>query len=221
MGPGAKKQFREVRGEPLLARTLRALLSTGKIDTLTLAVPAGEMALVESEILPRGEAIDAQAVVGGADRQESVARGLLALGGCAPGDIVLVHDGVRPFVTAAVLDEVIEAAREVGAATCGVPAKDTIKLVAPCAQGLSVIERTIERGRCYLTQTPQAFQYAILKEAHERWEREMPGERATDDAMMVERLGRPVAMTRGLYENLKITTPEDFLLAEAIAARWE
>ncbi len=211
MGGGVPKQFRELAGEPVLARTVRVLLSCGQIDTLTLVVPPADLEAVRSEILPQGQDVSAQAAAGGADRQESVWKGILALGNVAPDEIVLVHDGVRPFLTPPVIEQVIQAARKTGAATCGVPSKDTIKLVGKSG----LVESTLDRSRCYLVQTPQAFRYEILRRAHEEWMKSATEARATDDAMMVERLGLPVTMTEGLYENIKLTTPEDFLLADA------
>jgi 2-C-methyl-D-erythritol 4-phosphate cytidylyltransferase len=144
-------------------------------------------------------------VAGGADRQESVWRGLQRV----PDDarIVIVHDAVRPFITAELVERVRVAAAG-GAATCGMPVRDTVKRVADGA-----VAATVERAGLWLTQTPQAFTRALLWEAHDKARRD--GFAGTDDAVLVERLGMPVAMVTGLAQNLKITTPEDLRTARA------
>jgi 2-C-methyl-D-erythritol 4-phosphate cytidylyltransferase len=144
-------------------------------------------------------------VAGGADRQESVWRGLQRL----PEDarVVVVHDAVRPFITADLVERV-RAAGAGGAATCGTPVRDTVKRVTDGA-----VESTIARQGLWLTQTPQAFARDLLWEAHDKARRD--GFAGTDDAVLVERLGMPVAMVPGLAQNLKITTPEDLRTARA------
>jgi 2-C-methyl-D-erythritol 4-phosphate cytidylyltransferase len=145
-------------------------------------------------------------VAGGLKRQQSVALGLQALRRC---DVVLVHDGARPLVTADIIERVVEAAVEHGAAVPAVPVRDTIKRV----DGDRVVE-TLNRDELRAVQTPQGFRYELLVQAHERAREE--GFYGTDDATLVERLGHPVAVVPGSPENLKITTPEDLLLAEAL-----
>jgi 2-C-methyl-D-erythritol 4-phosphate cytidylyltransferase len=146
-------------------------------------------------------------VAGGVDRQESVWRALQRVPESAQW--IVVHDAVRPFITGALVERV-RAAAAAGAATCGVPVRETVKRV----QG-GVIEATIERQGLWLTQTPQAFARALLWEAHEKARRD--GFVGTDDAVLVERLGMTVAMVPGLVHNLKITTPEDLRTARAWA----
>jgi 2-C-methyl-D-erythritol 4-phosphate cytidylyltransferase len=152
-------------------------------------------------------------VAGGADRQESVWQGLQA----SPRDAawIVVHDAVRPFVAPGLVDAVVGAARRVGAATCGVAVRDTVKRVGKgLGVGDEIVEATLDREGLWLVQTPQAFRRALLWEAHDKARRD--GYRGTDDAVLVERLGAPVAMVTGAPENLKITTRLDLRLAR----RW-
>ena len=121
-----------------------------------------------------------------------------------------MHDAVRPFITPELVERV-RAAAAGGAATCGMPVRDTVKRVAQGA-----VSSTVEREGLWLTQTPQAFARALLWEAHDKARRD--GFAGTDDAVLVERLGMPVAMVTGLAQNLKITTPEDLRTARAWAS---
>ena len=122
----------------------------------------------------------------------------------------MVHDGARPCLDQDILQRGLEAARESGAAVAGVPVKDTIKEVS--AQGL--VTGTPPREALWAAQTPQVFRFSLLWNAHLQWESDV-----TDDATMVERLGQPVKMFLGSYENLKVTTPEDLVIAELILGR--
>ncbi|MEJ2202073.1 MAG: 2-C-methyl-D-erythritol 4-phosphate cytidylyltransferase, partial [Desulfuromonadaceae bacterium] len=126
-------------------------------------------------------------------------------------DILLIHDGVRPFFPSRALDGVIETAARVGACVVGVPVKDTIKEVRD-----GLICSTPERSRLWQAQTPQGFRYQIIHAAYERAQQE--GWRGTDDASLVERLGLPIAMVEGDYRNIKITTPDDLELARVFLA---
>jgi 2-C-methyl-D-erythritol 4-phosphate cytidylyltransferase len=149
-----------------------------------------------------------EVVAGGADRQESVWRALQRVPDGARW--IVVHDAVRPFVTGALVERVRAAAAR-GAATCGIPVRETVKRVKDGA-----IEATVERQGLWLTQTPQVFARDLLWEAHEKARRD--GFAGTDDAVLVERLGTTVAMVPGLAQNLKITTPEDLRTARAWAS---
>jgi 2-C-methyl-D-erythritol 4-phosphate cytidylyltransferase len=148
-------------------------------------------------------------VLGGQDRQASVAAGLAALGEV---DLILVHDAARPLVEEGTIAAVIEAAAKNGAAVPAVPAHDTIKEIG--AEGR--IKGTLQRAALVLVQTPQGFRADLLRRAHA--EALAAGVRATDDAALVERLGEPVVAVPGRRSNLKITTREDVLIAEAILA---
>ena len=205
MGAPEPKQYLALGRAPLIVQTLRALASG--VDGLVVAVPEARLEATR-RLLARARVPGVLAVVaGGADRQESVWLALSAL----PDDAgwVVVHDAVRPFVTAELIGRVLAAARAHGAATCGVPVRETVKRVQ---DGLAVA--TIDRDGLWLTQTPQAFRRELVWEAHDKARRD--GYRGTDDAVLVERLGGAVAMVPGLYRNLKITTPEDL----DAARRW-
>jgi 2-C-methyl-D-erythritol 4-phosphate cytidylyltransferase len=202
------KQYLPLAGIPLLARTLLALRASGRVDSLVLVVPPGHELRCRMEILePFGVTADA-VVVGGKDRQASVYAGLLRAG--AETDLILVHDGARPFITPAVIQAAVDAAAEAGAAVVAVSVTDTIKLGSPDGW---VVE-TPERGRLWAAQTPQVFRAALLREAHVRALQD--DFRSTDDSALVERLGHPVRLVPGSPENLKITRTTDLILADQI-----
>jgi len=215
IGGRTPKQYLVFSGAPVLVHTLRALGRARSVRGLVVAVPetrvAATRALLERHRVPRVVAV----VAGGADRQESVSRGLQA----CPADAgwIVVHDAVRPFITPALVDAVVGAAQRVGAATCGTRVRETVKRVRKeSGMGASgeLVEATLDREGLWLVQTPQAFRRALLWEAHDKARR--AGYRGTDDAVLVERLGAPVAMVPGALENLKITTRDDL----RIARRW-
>ena len=205
MGSRRPKQYLRLGQAPILVATLKALARARSIAGIVVAVPEAQVA-VTRRLLARARVPKILDVVaGGADRQESVWRGLQRL----PEDarVVVVHDAVRPFITADLVERV-RAAGAGGAATCGTPVRDTVKRVTDGA-----VESTIPRQGLWLTQTPQAFTRDLLWEAHDKARRD--GFAGTDDAVLVERLGMPVAMVPGLAQNLKITTPEDLRTARA------
>ena len=127
-------------------------------------------------------------------------------------DIIVVHDAVRPLITRGLIDAVVKAAAEAGAAICALPITETIKRVRQ-----DVVEATLDRSELWAVQTPQAFRAALLREAHEKARRD--GVVGTDDAVLVERLGHQVRVVRGLVENVKITTPDDLRRARRAWAR--
>lgn len=145
-------------------------------------------------------------VSGGATRQESVKNGVSAVS--AQCEYIAVHDGARPLVSSADIERVIADARRTGAATLGVPVKDTIKTVVS-----GIITDTPDRAALWNTQTPQVFRLSLYRQAMEL--AAQAGKDYTDDCQLVEALGQPVTMTQGSYRNIKLTTPEDFLIAEA------
>ncbi len=202
------KQYLPLAGVPLLARTLLALQASGRVDSLILVVPPGHEERCRAEILaPFGLCADA-VVPGGEDRQASVYAGLLRTSPST--DLILVHDGARPFIRAPLIQAVVDAAEEAGAAVVAMPVTDTIKL----ASRDGWVAETPERGRLWAAQTPQVFHAGLLREAHTRARAE--GFRSTDDSALVERLGHPVRLVPGLAENLKITTTADLALADQI-----
>ena len=137
-------------------------------------------------------------VIGGQERQDSIYRGIQAIDNHEPEDLVLIHDGARPFVTSELIDKVVEAAYTTKAAIAAVPTKDTIR---------HINEGTLDRANLYNVQTPQGFQYSLIKEAFDRAFRD--GYYGTDDASLVERMGHPVKIVAGEDSNIKITTPSD------------
>ncbi|MBI3086192.1 MAG: 2-C-methyl-D-erythritol 4-phosphate cytidylyltransferase [candidate division NC10 bacterium] len=202
------KQYLPLAGIPLLTRTLQALRASPRVDRLILVVPPGHEVRCRVEILePFGLAVDAM-VPGGEDRQASVYAGLQRAS--LDTDLILVHDGARPFISPAVIQAVVVAAAEAGAAVAAIPVTDTIKVAGPDGWLLE----TPDRGRLWAAQTPQVFRTALLREAHARALRD--GLRSTDDSALVERLGHPVRLVPGSPENLKITTSADLALADQI-----
>ncbi len=201
---GIDKTFVEVLGVPLILHTLRVFQASPLVGPVVLVLP-GENVQRGLE-LARHHGLDkVQAVcAGGARRQDSVREGLQRLPVC---QWVLVHDGARPCLDQRLIAQGLEAALETGAAIAAVPVKDTIKVVS--SQGL--VESTPPRNTLWAVQTPQVFRYDLLMEAHQRITQDV-----TDDASMVERLGVRVKVYMGSYDNLKVTTPEDLHLAEAI-----
>jgi 2-C-methyl-D-erythritol 4-phosphate cytidylyltransferase len=208
MGAAVNKQYLTLADRPILAHTLNLFDGHPVVDSIHLISPATEIAYCRREVVERYAFVKVRSIIaGGAERQDSVRNGLLECGAAAD-DIVLIHDGVRPFFPPGLLPRVVATALRVGACVVGVPVKDTIKEVAD-----SLILGTPDRHRLWQAQTPQAFRFALIRDAHERAVRD--GFRGTDDAALVERLGYPVAMLEGSYRNIKITSPEDLILAEA------
>jgi 2-C-methyl-D-erythritol 4-phosphate cytidylyltransferase len=211
MGAGTPKQFLELGGEPLVIFTLRRLAACAAITDFILATRGEELTSLEDRVGKARLGRPARVVHGGDTRQQSVAN---ALAQVAPEtEIVLVHDAVRPFVTPAQIDRLIIEARTRGAAILGIPAIDTVKEVkrASLPEDVALITSTIPRERIVLAQTPQAFQYAILREAFARAKQD--DVTASDEASLVERIGREVFVVLGSERNLKITRPSDMDLA--------
>lgn len=200
LGRRTPKQFLKIGGVPMLVATVRQLARHPRIGAVVVAAPPRLVARSERLLRGQGRGAELTVVAGGPDRQASVWNALCA----APPDaeLVVVHDAVRPFVTRALIDEVVSAARHTGAAICAVPITDTVKRVRD-----GVVETTVDRSALWAVQTPQAFRADLLREAHAKARRD--GVVGTDDAMLVERLGHPVRVVRGSEENVKITTPED------------
>ena len=207
MGGGRAKQFREISGTPIIIHTLSRFEQCASVAEVLAVVPAGAEAEVTALAAAHGLKKLARAVAGGASRTESVWRGLEATG---PGvEVVAVHDAARPFVTPAEIDRVVAEAVRGGAAVLAARAVDTIKE----AEGSRVV-RTLERTRLWHAQTPQCFRRELLRRAYERALAE--GFEGTDDSALVERLGEPVRIVEGGAHNIKITSPQDFALAEVM-----
>jgi 2-C-methyl-D-erythritol 4-phosphate cytidylyltransferase len=190
---------------------LRVLEGSAAVTEIILAVPAADREYCLNEIVARYQFRKITKVVpGGEQRQGSVRHGLDELD--QDVDIVIVHDAVRPFLTADMVARVIDAAAQHGAALVAIPMRDTIKRVGP--DGL--VETTIDRNHLWQAQTPQAFQRMLLQTAHRKAYLEKY--HATDDAQLMEWLGHRVAIVEGSGENIKITRPEDLGIGEAILA---
>jgi 2-C-methyl-D-erythritol 4-phosphate cytidylyltransferase len=214
-GKAPAKQFTEINGVPVLVHTLRKFASAPEVSEIVVALRKLEAdnfaPRLEGERLPK----KVQIVEGGEHRQESVANALKAISAAAD-DLVLVHDGVRPFVDHDTIANVIEAASKHGAAIAAVPAVDTIKQVDRTAEG-AVVNATIPREHIVLVQTPQGFRFDVLQHAFEEATRD--GFTGTDEASLVERMGHEVAVVMGSPRNIKITTPSDLELAEFYAGQ--
>ena len=200
------KQFLELNGVPILAHTVRAFQNHPLIDRIVVTAPVGHEDTVQTFIVQTyGLEQPVSIVSGGPTRQESVYNGLLHL---ADSDIVAIHDGVRPFVSAEVITATIEAARSSGASLACVPVSETVKK----QKGSQL--KTIPRSNLWLAHTPQTFKTSLIIEAHRKAIQD--GIVGTDDASLVERLGYPITLVEDSLYNLKITTPQDLKLAHMI-----
>ncbi len=210
MGGTVPKQFQALRGKPILHYTLKTLQESGIIDSLVLVVPEKELESARADWLEHPSIVK-QVVMGGAKRQDSVFNGYQAL----PADtgIVLVHDGVRPFLSKGMIQETIRVAEKFGAAITAIPVHDTIKQV----DGSGKVQRTVEREGLWRIQTPQAFRYDLLGEAFRNAQRD--SFYGTDEGALIEYLGQEVRVVDGSEWNLKITRPEDLVLGESIVAK--
>lgn len=212
MGADRPKQYLEFAGRPMLCHTLDRFKGIDTVKKLIAVLPSDFAVSFEKDILkPYRYPKEWVAAVGGIKRQDSVRNGLGLIGDDI--DVVLIHDACRPFISKELITRSIEVAYNEGAAIVAAPIKETIKRVA----GRS-IDGTVDRQGLYGAQTPQSFRVDVLKRAYERAFKD--GFYGTDDAMLVERMGGKVTVIEGDYRNIKITTPEDLLIAEAIAKTW-
>jgi 2-C-methyl-D-erythritol 4-phosphate cytidylyltransferase len=208
MGTEVKKQFIEIKGNPVLYYTLKAFSDCELISDIFLVLSKDDINYCEKHILQKYKfSKKIHIVEGGEQRQESVYNGLKAIGNC---DIVLIHDGARPFISGDVIKAGITFAQKHGACACGVVPKDTIKIRDN--EGFSV--STPDRSFLFAVQTPQCFKYSLIMECHE--DIKADSSLATDDTMIVEKYGHKVFLFEGDYKNIKITTPEDIITAEGI-----
>jgi len=204
-----RKQYIVLDGVSILGRTLNIFDSCSEVDRIIVVVPHEDLDFCRKEILtPARLQKDVNLVAGGSERQDSVYNALKII---EPHEgIVIIHDGVRPFVRRAHLVASIKCAAELGACILGIPAFDTIKKV----NRENEIIQTHKRDTLWLAQTPQVFEVKLIKKAHEKAKQD--GFRGTDDASLVERLGAAVKIIPGSRDNIKITNPEDLKLAHAI-----
>jgi len=204
-----KKQFYLLADKPILAHTLDKFETCPLIHSIFLVVGEEDMDYSLKEIVERYHYKKvSQIIPGGKRRQESVKNGLDLLP--LDTEVVVIHDGVRPFVTREMIEESIRSAMRFRAVVFAMPVKETIKLVHPDGTVL----RTLERESLWQVQTPQSFQVDLIKKAYAKAIED--GFIGTDDASLVERLGEKVHILPGTYTNIKITTPEDLLLAKLL-----
>lgn len=215
MKAGINKVFLDLMGEPILCRTVRAFAAIPEVQELIVVTGRQEVEKLRSLLsgmagLGPAGAVTIKVVEGGSERQYSVWNGLKA--SSPESDVVLVHDAARPLVSRATIEAIIKAARQYGAAIAAVPEKNTVKVVED-----GVVTATPDRAKLWAVQTPQGFARSLLVSANEKAEAD--GFLGTDDASLVERYGAKVHVVMDSYENIKVTTPEDLVVAEALLAK--
>ena len=198
------KQFIEIKGKPVLVYTLEKFIYNKSIDEVILVLPEDGVDYCKKEVLQRYSLKVDRIVIGGKERQDSVFNALEAM---EKADIVLIHDGARPFISEKIIEEGIKYANIYGAAAPGVTPKDTIKI--KIEDNISV--DTPDRNTLVAVQTPQCFKYDEIYQCHRKIKEE--NAIVTDDTSVVERYGHKVYLYEGDYTNIKITTPEDLILA--------
>ncbi|MDX5474096.1 MAG: 2-C-methyl-D-erythritol 4-phosphate cytidylyltransferase [Bacillaceae bacterium] len=211
MNAGMNKQFIELNQKPVIIHTLLVFEKDPLCEQVLLVINEQEKETFQTLLAKHQITKVKKLVSGGNERQESVYNGLQA---AKKDGIVLVHDGARPFIRQTYIHQLVEKATKTGAAIVAVPVKDTIKKVT---NGIAV--ETVERSSLWSVQTPQAFRFSILLDAHEKARQE--NYLGTDEASLVERIGLDVHIVEGDYENIKLTTQEDLLYANAILQKSE
>jgi len=212
MGAAIGKQFLLLAGKPVLVHTLERFQACGAVDEILVATRPSSFPLIAEYASAFGLTKLRPPVEGGERRQDSVANALRHL---APdADIVAVHDAVRPFVRLKEIEQSIETARYFGASVVAVRAKDTMKLASTDGR----VERTLNRASLWSVQTPQTFRRQVLLDAYAH--AAARGLSATDDSFLAEQTGLSPIIVEGSYENIKITTPDDLLLAELLLQRF-
>lgn len=214
MGSHIPKQFLKIGGEPILLKTVRAFCANEAVDYIFVVTNREYVAQCQKMKEDYGLEKVVSIVEGGKERQDSVYCALQEVNRRRPGvEYVLIHDGARPFVSQETIEDVIAAAAKTGAAVACVPVKNSIR------QGEGTDSRNVERKHLYAVQTPQGFKKAILMEAYERAFAE--GWYGTDDASLVERMGQPVELVMGRYDNIKITTKEDMPMESRVGTGFD
>ncbi len=210
MGTGVDKQFVPIGGHPLLWHSIHRFGLLPEVKQMLVTVSSSNEESVRKLLNDTLQEIPCQVVRGGTERQHSVRNALLLVDEAI--DIVVVHDGARPFAELEAIRRSTEIAMKYGAAVVAVPVKDTIKV----ADAEAIVQKTLDRSALWQIQTPQTFRRELLVTAHEQ--AAQAGILATDDAALVERMGGSVHLVKGSYNNFKVTTPEDVVMAEALAA---
>ena len=207
------KQFIDLRGKPILAVTLSHFQKCSLVDKIVVVVSEDDVDYCNREIVDRYQQSKVcKVVAGGKRRQDSVRKGLESVGDFCKW--VLIHDGVRPLVTAGLIEKVIKAAKKFRAVITGLPVKETVKELDD--QGM--VLQSVHRSHLWLIQTPQIFQFEDINLAHQKaiqdgWEE------ATDDAFLIEKMGIPVKIIEGEENNIKITTPRDLDIARFLMSK--
>lgn len=207
MNSSKPKQFLTIAGKPVLWHTLQRFIKTGIFSEIVVVVGRNSFDYTQDAIIRKYKLQQVKLVTGGEERQDSVYQGLLSLQSC---DYVVIHDGVRCLVTTQLIKNTIKAAQHHGAAIAAAPLQDTIK---ESAAG-QIVKKTIDRSKLWRIQTPQVFRYEIIMKAYEK--AYQTGFYGTDDAILVEKMGQKIKLVMGSYDNFKITTPNDLLVAEQI-----
>lgn len=207
MGTIQSKQYINLNGKPILYYTLKQFIKNEFIDKIVLVVPRDEMEYCKREVLEKYQLKVDKIVFGGNERQDSVYNALSELEE-EDSSIVLIHDGARPFVSQRIINDAVKYAKTYKAAAPGVIPKDTIKIKGEDNFSIS----TLDRSRAVAIQTPQAFDVNLIYECHKKIKES--GDSVTDDTMVAELFGNKVYIYEGEYTNIKITTPEDLILAE-------
>ena len=208
MNMGINKQFIKLEGKEIIAYTIEKFYNNSNIEDIVVVVKEDESEFFKKEILDKYNFKNVKIAYGGKERQDSVYNGLKLLD--EKCDVVLIHDGARPFVSDKIIDKSIEEAKEHKAIVVGVPVKDTIKVID---NDKNIVD-TPNRSVLWAVQTPQTFDYNILIDAYK--DAFKNGFYGTDDAMLVERIGYKVKMLEGSYNNIKITTQEDLNIGSQI-----
>jgi 2-C-methyl-D-erythritol 4-phosphate cytidylyltransferase len=208
MNHSLPKQYLPLEGKPILAHTLLNLAQIPEINTINLVVSKDRIQWCKEKIIKRYDIKKVRKIVGGGKtRSDSVLNGLKNLD--SQTEIVAIHDGVRPFLEESTFRNLVNQAKKFGAAICAIPLRDTLKKV-----NKNEVKSTEDRDGLWLVQTPQVFRYSVILDAYKKAKRD--DLKATDDAAIVERLPHPVKIVEGSPLNIKITTPQDLVLAEAI-----
>ncbi|WP_454062626.1 2-C-methyl-D-erythritol 4-phosphate cytidylyltransferase [Candidatus Nitrospira salsa] len=209
MGGATPKQFLSLGGIPLLVYSLQTLDAVESISEIIVVIPEADRQYCQEAVVDRFDIQKVTHIVpGGRRRQDSVRNGVLAFQN--QPDFVVVHDGVRPFVSREIVEQAVKSACMHGASLVAIPMKDTVKRV----NERGVVTETLPREQLWLAQTPQVFRYSWLVEAHKMAEEKNLD--ATDDAGLIEQLGYPVTIVHGSSLNMKMTRPEDLALGESI-----
>ena len=209
IGASVPKQFLEIQGEPLLHHTLTVFAHCKLISYVVLVMPRADVDEVGKDWLNKYEIVR-EVVVGGEQRQDSVYNGFNSLE--EKTDIVVVHDGVRPFTTPQMITATVEGAQQYGAAITAIPVSDTVKQVVD-----GFVKQTIPREGLWRVQTPQAFQYGLLQKAFKKAKED--SYYGTDEGALIEYLGKGVKIVPGSELNIKITRKEDLALGESLLSR--